>query len=197
MYDCIQTLQTRHGVPCWVWRSCILISSMWLVIHCDLSSHSINWALSCAHRSTCRKQDIARDVIDSTQYNHPWVAGLHAISPQGETKLWEKGRAASFPTLSRRLWSDWPHSGAVPGAPASGCGTLPHPDCGRSAASGAPSARTAAPWTACPNLREGLLELRTSFEKIHPFNLPVQCPYQWERHLRGGGEASGDTQEPI
>lgn len=45
-----------HGVPCWVWRSCILMSSMWLVIHCDFSLHSINWALSWVHRSTCGKE---------------------------------------------------------------------------------------------------------------------------------------------
>lgn len=51
-----RTRVPSRGVPCWVWRSCILMSSMWLVIHCDFSSNSINWALSWAQRSTCRKQ---------------------------------------------------------------------------------------------------------------------------------------------
>lgn len=79
-----------------------------------------------------------------------------------------------FPTLSEGLGCDWPHSGAVPAAPVSGCQTLPHPACERSAASVAPSARPAALWMACPSLRGKWLIIIEAYSKrrVHLF--------QWE-----------------
>lgn len=50
-----QTCMRSHWVPCWVCRSCVLMSSMWLVIHCSLSLHSISSVLSREHRCTCSK----------------------------------------------------------------------------------------------------------------------------------------------
>lgn len=81
--------------------------------------------------------------------------------PRGEPKPRVKNKlkkeALHIFSHTRRLLCDWPRSGAVPEAPVSGCQTLPRRGCERSAACAAPSARPTAAWTACRNLREGLL----------------------------------------
>lgn len=135
----------HHMLPCCVWWSCVLISSTCLVIHSALSSHSVSWALSWAHRSTCREREREKKLQFTVLQSFVFVPEAQKHFSSYVTIGKNVGHIVSHSLPSNLVEHDWPHSEAAFAAPVSGFQTLPRPAYERSAVGEALSVRPVLP----------------------------------------------------